>query len=397
MLCLLAVLLGGCMKPAGNSEGPAAVPTARAEQQAGGVRLFAVNVGKGDALILRVGEYTCLIDAGKASAMGRVTSALAWMGVTHLNGVFLTHTDNDHCEGLEWLAASDIPVDNWYASAMYTGVKAEKHPAVKAAGARGQEVRWLRRGDTVSLGTADAALRVLAPASLFDDKDDNNSLVMMLECPGGRILFTGDMELPEEAELLAQGDDLSCAVLKVANHGDDDTTSEAFAGAASARIAVITTDSQEKPGTPDPGVVERLASAGSRVVVTQDAGLGLLVTLADDGAAVEGVDIDAAPVSGIAVEEVDASDDRVTLVNRSGEIAELGGLYLYCDRGEELYAFPVGTRLGAGESLRVGTLSTDGDFDLLWNDKKVIHRKKTDVVTLYDPYGRAVDSRDNGL
>ena len=236
-LLLIAALLGGC-----------------AAETGGPVQLFAVNVGKGDALVLKVGDWVGLIDAGKPKAMGRVKAALARLGVEKLDAVFLTHTDNDHAGGLEWLAWSSIPVGSWYASAMFTGVKAKKHPMLLAAALRGQDVQWLERGDALSLGESGARLVVLAPASLFDDKDDNNSLVMMLESAQGRMLLAGDMELPEEAELLSQGDDLRCAVLKVPNHGDDDTTSAELAKAAGAQLAVISTDSQEKPGTPDPGV-----------------------------------------------------------------------------------------------------------------------------------------------
>ena len=383
-LLLLAGLLGGCGVGggAGSAEG---LP----------VSLFAVNVGKGDALLLKVGDWVGLVDAGKAKAMGRVRTALDRLGVDRLDAVFLTHTDGDHAEGLEWLAASDIGVDAWYASAMYTGVKAKKHPAVKAAAARGQEAQWLQAGDALDIGDG-AILRVLAPVSFYDDKDDNNSLVMLLESGQGRILLAGDMELPEEAELLSLGVDLSCDVLKVPNHGDDDTTSAAFAAAASAQLAVISTDSQEKPGTPDPGVVSRLEATGSRVVVTQDAGLGLMVALQDGAATVEAVDIGAAPVSGPYIAGVDPGDDTVTLGNSGSAAVSLAGFYLYSDRGDELYAFPEGATLSPGATLTVGTNSTDGDFDLLWNDKKVIHKKKTDTIYLYDNYGRVVDSRENG-
>jgi len=378
-LLLIATLLCGC--GAEGSKDP--------------VRLFAVNVGKGDALVLKVGDWVGLIDTGKPKAMSRIRAALKGLGVEKLDAVFLTHTDNDHAGGLDWLAKSDIPVDNWYAPAMYIGVKEKKHPMILAAALRGQSVRWLKRGDALSL-SGGATLQVLAPASLFEDKDDNNSLVMMLESSQGRILLTGDMELPEEAELLGQGDDLRCAVLKVPNHGDDDTTSAEFAKAASARVAVVSTDSQEKPGTPDPGVVARLEAAGSTVVVTQDAGMGLLVTLEGGEVTVKAVDIEAPPVSGPYIAAVDPDDDTIALGNSGSATVDLSGFYLYSDKGDELYAFPEGTTLSPGATLTVGTNSTDGNYDLLWDDKKVVNKKKTDTIYLYDDYGRIVDSRDNG-
>ena len=283
------------------------------------------------------------------------------------------------------------------AGQIFTEVKADKHPIVKAAAARGQDPMWLTRGDAVPLGDSGAVFRVLAPFTTFRDKDDNNSLVMMLESPAGRMLLAGDMELPEEAELLSQGDDLGCAVLKVANHGDDDTTSAAFAKAASAQLAVISTDSQEKPDTPDPGVVSRLQAAGSQVIVTEDSGLGLAVTLSGGSVAWEAEDVGAAPVSGLAIAEVDPEDDRITLANSSGEELSLEGFYLHSERGNELFAFPNGAALAPGATLTVGTYSTEGGCDLLWEDKKVVHKKKTDMFRLYDPWGRVVDAMDNGL
>ncbi len=378
-LLLITTLLGGCVAEGGKEP----------------VRLFAINVGKGDALVLKVGDWVGLIDAGKPTAMGRIRAALKGLGVDRLNAVFLTHTDNDHAGGLDWLAASDIPVDNWFAPAMYTGVKEKKHPMILAATLRDQAVRWLQRGDALTL-SGGATLRVLAPASLFEDKDDNNSLVMMLESDQGKMLLAGDMELPEEAELLSQGDDLRCAVLKVANHGDDDTTSAEFAKAAGARLAVISTDSQEKPGTPDPGVISRLEASGSAVAVTQDAGMGLLVTLEGGKPTVKAVDIEAPPVSGPYIAGVDPDDDTITLGNTGSAGVDLSGFYLFSDKGGELYAFPEGTTLFPGALLTVGTHSTDGKYDLLWDDKKVVNKKKTDTFYLYDNYGRIVDSGDNG-
>ena len=355
------------------------------------VSLFAANVDKGDALIVKVDGHACLIDTGKPHARGKVLSAMRVMGVTALDAVFITHTDSDHVGGLTWLTDSGIPVGAWYAPAYYTGVKAEKHPVVKAVG----EAQWLKRGDTVPLGDTGAVLRVLAPDRLFEDKDDNNSLVLMLETAQGKMLLTGDMELPEEAVLLRQGDDLSCAVLKAPNHGDDDTVSEAFAQAASAKAAIISTSSEEKPGTPDPGVVSRLMAAGSAVYVTQDAGLGLRVRLSGGEPSVSSVNIDAPKASDVVIQSVVAGDDLVTLRNDGADL-DLTGWYLYSDRGNELFAFPDGTVLGARQTLAVGTNTSDGGYDLLWDDKKVIHKSKQDDIYLYDAYGRVIDMMSNG-
>ena len=253
------------------------------------VELFAVNVGKGDALIVRAGDYTCLIDTGKEKAQEQLEVALKALGVEALDAVFITHTDKDHTGGLKWLRESDIEIRAIYASRYYPNTTEKKHPAVKAAKKLDLTVNWLGAGDSVPLGDSGAVFRVLAPAMEIPGDEDDNSLVMMLESPDGRILLTGDMEHVEEAALLTSGADLRCDVLKVANHGDSDATSAALIAACAPSVALISTDSAEKPGTPDAGIVRNLQGIGCAVCVTQDASLGIRVTLDGGRVAVENV------------------------------------------------------------------------------------------------------------
>ena len=48
--------------------------------------------------------------------------------------------------------------------------------------------------------------------------------------------------------------------------------------------------------------------------------------------------------------------------------------------------------------LSVGTLSSGSEpYDVLWEDKKVVHASKTDAISLFDRWGRLVDRLTNGL
>lgn len=360
------------------------------------VEMFAVNVGKGDAILLRVADYCCLIDAGYAYTRGKVLAAMEYMAIDHLDAVFLTHTDNDHCGGLKWLAQSDIAIDQWYASAMFTGVKEKKHPAIKAAAIRDCDVIWLRRGDTIPLGNSGATFEVLAPAALNTDKDNNNSLVMMLQSDAGRILLTGDMELVQESQLMALGDDLSCDVLKIANHADDDTTGEAFLRAAAPDLAIISTSTVEKPETPDPGVLNRIRAVGADCHVTQEGEMGLFITLNQNSANCQAVDF-STPVQRLEIREVVPGDDVIVLYNPLAEPVDLSGWYLFSDKGKEMYVLPGGSQISSGSRLIIGSLSaSESDIDLTWPETEVIHTSKTDNITLYDRWGREIDCLSNG-
>ncbi|MBQ8973213.1 MAG: MBL fold metallo-hydrolase [Clostridia bacterium] len=356
--------------------------------------LVALSAGKADALILTMDGRHVLIDAGYARSMGKLRAAFEQLQITELDAVILTHTDGDHADGLDWLAGSDIPVGEWYASAMYTGVKTKKHPAVRAAAQRNQSVIWLQRGDSLRFGSAEIA--VLAPETPNSNNENDNSLVLMVSHPDGRILLTGDMEFGEEGILLASGDDLRCDVLKIPNHADDDTCSDALLRAASPSLAVISTDSEEKPETPDRRILAGLAQIGAEAVQTQECSGWIEIRLEGGSPSYTRTDlpnIDAA----LRVIDVLPGDDTITLRN-DGAAQALSGWYLYSSKGGELFLFPQDAMIGAGETLTVGTLSSpEGSFDLLWNDKKVIHTSKTDSIALYAPNGLLISQMRNGF
>ena len=253
----------------------------------GEVELLAAAVGKGDAILVRAGEYVCLVDTGKSEAQEQLERALRQMGVEALDAVFITHTDKDHTGGLKWLRKSEIEIRAIYASRYYPESSEKKHPAVKAAKKLGLEVNWLGAGDLVSLGDSGAVLQVLAPQIEFPENEDDNSLVMMLDSPDGRVLLAGDMERAEEAQLLASGADLSCDVLKVPNHADGDACGPGLIAACAPSIAVISTDSAEKSDTPDPAVLKNLERSGCKIYVTQDCSFGVHVVLSGGAARAE--------------------------------------------------------------------------------------------------------------
>ena len=243
------------------------------------VEFLAASVGKGDALILRVEDYVCLIDAGKSEAEEQLRRVFDHFGIEKLDAVFLTHTDKDHSGGMKWLRKSDIEIGAVYASRYHPETREKKHPAVKMANKRGLEVNWLGAGDEVALGDTGAVLRVLAPTREIVGNDDDNSLVMLLDAPDGRILLAGDMEEAEEALLLATGADLKCDVLKVPNHGDSDACSAKLIAACKPKVAVISTHSAEKPDTPDKRVLDDLDREGCVTYVTENCTLGVRVIL----------------------------------------------------------------------------------------------------------------------
>ncbi len=373
-------------------------PKALAEQEVSGVKLVAVNVGKADSLIIWVDDKVYLVDTGTKQSWGALRTALDALSVTRLDGVFLTHTDKDHQGGMELLSKSNIAVNEWYGSAMYTGIKPDNHPLPLAAAQRGKQPIWLKAGDTVTVSEA-SSFKVLGPITLDEDNENNNSLVMRLQTPHGSILLTGDMEFAQESALMAVGSFTRSEVLKVSHHGENDTTSAAFVRLVSPQVAVVSTNSQEEPDTPHPTVLFSLKRAGAKIAVTQDAKGGILVTLKDQKAVAEAVEWKSTPAinSAVRLTSLDTEQDALTISNAGSEALSLAGWYVFSVRGEEIFFFPDNATLPPGAFARLGSLNTPGACDWRFDDKNVWHNKKKDVAVLYDPYGRPVAQMDNGM
>ncbi len=250
--------------------------TAETGTEAPEMSLLAVNVGKADALLLRSGETAYLIDTGSDDSFPALLKTLQAEGITHLNGIILTHTHKDHAGGLEYLLSSGIETDQVYASG-YFNKKEKKHPAVQALKDSGREVIWLLSGDSLPLDGG--TLEVLGPLTHDEEKENNNSLVLLATGGGGTMLLAGDMEFPEEQSLLDAGLISRADVLKVGNHGNPDATSEAFLEAVSPRVAVFSTDSAVERDTPAPRIMRWLNQHQVAVFQTQETKNGVLITL----------------------------------------------------------------------------------------------------------------------
>ena len=381
MICLLLLM----------TLGAAALAESPYEKVDKPLTLFAVNVGKGDALLLNSGAETYLIDAGLQENWGDLSRALKVLQVTRLTGVILTHTDKDHAGGLLPLATSSIEVENWYASAHYADIKKEsKHPAVEAAALRGETVTFLRAGDELPLGAG--RLTVVGPISA-SEVENCNSLVLVAEASGGKMLLAGDMEFPEEKELIAAGAIPRCDVIKIGNHGENDATSEALIRAVQPRVAVISTSTAAEPDTPSTRVLAQLYAARVALYQTQDAQSGVLVTIDQGEVTANLMDYNDFPAvnKSVVIADVDNEDDCIILRNDGKAPADVSGWYIVSEKGNQIFVLPEGTAIALGGELTISSQSSKAKGDLTWPDKKVWHKSKEDAALLYDVYGRLID------
>ena len=236
--------------------------------------------------------------------------------------------------------------------------------------------------------TPEIGFDVLGPLEYNNDDDNDNSLVLKLSINGKTFLFTGDMQFAEETTLLKADVDLSADVLKVGNHGNPDATSQEFAAAVSPEIAVIPTDTSVDEDSANERVVSALK--GAEVFVTQDYPYGILLTVDADGK----IDVSDPRPEGnnakIEILELDKNAQTITLIN-NGEAADISGYFIFSENGLEVYVFPDGTYMQAGETISVACKGGQGD--LIWDEKKVWKTKKEDTAVLYDRFGNELSRK----
>ncbi len=237
-----------------------------------------LNVGKADAALLVLGDERYLIDTGSKDSYDQLERVLDACGVECLDGVIITHTDKDHVGGLKKLLKGGPAVKAVYAGRLSSEPSLEAHPVYEAAQEYEAPLTWLSAGNTIELDNS-CVFSVLGPLRQDTEDENNNSLVLRLSTPEGDMLLTGDMEQEEEGDLLVKGAFAQAAVLKVAHHGRNDATSAALLRLVKPQWAVISTNAQTHPNTLDSQVLKRLEAAGVSVAVTQDAEVGIWVSL----------------------------------------------------------------------------------------------------------------------
>ena len=368
---------------------------AKAENK-GTTQLLCLNIGKADAMLLWSDDQVYLIDTGYEHTYAALETAFKEFGVTHLDGVFLTHAHEDHEGGLALLAESDIEVDAWYAPGIYHDVKPNKHPLYLAAAKRGDTVTWLQSGQILSFGS-DTYFEILGPLSVNTENENNNSLVMKFSSPDGSILFAGDMKDEEEQELLRKKLITPCDLLKAGHHGDNKATTDALLRAAKPSVAFISTSTIQEPDTPARSTLSRLQKAGVTVIVSQDLKDAAFFTLSNGTVYFEDYQWKTAParMTGLHL-SVNVQTDTAVIRNTATEPVSLSGCVLYSDKGNDLFPLPEIT-IPAGASYTIGSEKSTISCDYIANKKRIWHDSKRDVALLYDANGRILCGTDNGF
>lgn len=253
------------------------------ETQAGFAVHF-IDVGQGDCTLVLSNGESLLIDAGENGHETDVLNYLRSMGIEKLDYIVATHQHSDHIGGLPEVL-EEFGTDNIIMPRLtkeQTPTNSTYTAFLKAVQASKAKVISAKLGLTYALG--DASFEILGPVT--DDAEDINSMSAVTKITYGETSFivTGDAEKDEELEIIDNGADLDCDVLRVGHHGSYTSSCKDFLDAVIPEICVISCGTDNDYGHPHDVVLKRLEKCTDEIYRTDICGD---IVMTSDGTDIE--------------------------------------------------------------------------------------------------------------
>jgi competence protein ComEC len=213
------------------------------------VQFHFIDVGQGDAALIRTASGDILIDAGTNSSEDELKAYLDRMGVKDIEYAIFTHPHEDHIGG------ADMVLKNYNVKRVILPEKEQDSKTydlmIDAIEAEKCEVIAAKSDKTFQVG--EVTCTILAPIGTAYTELNDYSVVFRAEYGDTSVLFTGDAEIVSEDEMLEKyllTGKLDCDILKAGHHGSDTSSGQDFVKAVSPVYAVISVGEGNSYGHP---------------------------------------------------------------------------------------------------------------------------------------------------
>ncbi len=232
------------------------------------------DVGQADgAFVVAPNGNAVVIDCGDFTSSEKFLSDLYGYGVKKIEKLIITHPHDDHFGGVFGLLSAFEPEKIIMPECDIEGLAGEKFVNLT----ENIDIEYASCGKSYFF--EECRLSVLSPENAENGGDNNDSIVILFEIGGVRILFTGDAEAEIEEKLVRIfGTKLKADILKVGHHGSKTSSTEDFITAVSPDYAVISVGEGNSFGLPSSDVTARLEEKNIKIYRTDYNGSITVVT-----------------------------------------------------------------------------------------------------------------------
>ena len=216
-------------------------------------RITVMDVGQGQCILLQEKDQYFLVDCGGdygEEAADTAAQLLLSQGIYEINGLLLTHYDEDHAGGVEAFL-SRIRVKKLYLPELedVSGIRAALTETCK------DSIVWVAP-DTKTV-IPEGNISIFSPSA--GKSDNESSLCVLFQPENCDILITGDRSKAGERALLEQVQLPKLDILVAGHHGSNTATSLELLMTTQPAAAVISVAENNLYGHPRPEVLDRLS------------------------------------------------------------------------------------------------------------------------------------------
>jgi competence protein ComEC len=235
---------------------PAHAPFADGEFEA-----YMLDVGQGEAFLVRTRDHALIYDAGAKFASGfdfgeaTVVPALHALGVENVDRMIISHGDNDHSGGATAVAAA------WPHVAVESG-EPDRLPMEATQCMAGESWNW-----------NGVEFRIVHPHEPLSPVDNDRCCVLAVRSGDSELVLSGDITHAVEPDVAAALAPIaSHLVLQIPHHGSKTSSSAEFIAGLHPALGLITAGYMNRFHHPNPDVVARYRADDVDLVNTADNG-----------------------------------------------------------------------------------------------------------------------------
>ncbi len=216
-------------------------------------KIYYINVGQGDSILLRNKRTNILIDTGTSNIRNNDKFLyLNSVGVKRIKYLILSHGDHDHC-GEAINLVNNYKVEHViFNCGPYNDLENE---LIKAL-----DKKKIPYYSCIKELYIDNNKLYFLQTNIYDNENDNSN-VIYTELNGYKFLFMGDASITTEEEIMKNYNLLDIDVLKVGHHGSKTSSSNSFINEINPKYSIISVGKNNRYGHPNKEVLENLENS----------------------------------------------------------------------------------------------------------------------------------------